>query len=102
MNTMFCFLLVIYNSVELEIGRSTTKFKKTTLTIYILSVSGQMLTNSGFVQVSTISLVFNTTTLAISGHIFGLYGQGAIIMLPKNKAFHSGLEFKIQLPTYKT
>ena len=49
-----------------------------------------MKSTSGFVQVSTDSTVFNATTLAITGHTFGLYGQGASTMPGNNNAFWVG------------
>lgn len=54
------------------------------------AVSGQLKSTSGFVQVSTDSAVFNATTLAISGHTFGLYGQGASTMPGTANAFFVG------------
>jgi len=54
------------------------------------AVSGQLKATSGFIQVSTDSAVFNTTTLAITGHTFGLYGQGANTMPGTNNAFWVG------------
>lgn len=54
------------------------------------AASNQLKSTSGFVQVSTVSDVFNSTTLAISGHTFGLYGQGANTMPGTNNAFFVG------------
>lgn len=49
--------------------------------------SNAMKTNSGFVRVSSDSTVYNATTLAVSGHTFGLAGQGAATMPGTNNAY---------------
>jgi hypothetical protein len=51
----------------------------------------QWKTNSGFLQVSTDNAVFNATTLAVTGHVFGRRGQGLAAMPATQNAYWTGL-----------